>query len=107
MRRFKFEREIDNKWYIVLPKWDGDHSELEMVCGADTMLDILSDGENEVFISISLEPIIGSITLVFDRDEAEGGWYNLKSDTYEFPVWLCHVTKFIFGYLPQKMWLVV
>ena len=105
MRHFKFEREEDNKWYVVLPEWEGDHAELEMVCGADQMLDIFAQGENEVYLSISLEPTENGILLEFDLDEAEGGWYNLKSDLFEFPIWLCHVTKFVFGYLPEKMWI--
>jgi hypothetical protein len=40
MKTFKFEKEKDNRWYIILPEWTGEKEELEMVCGADSMLDI-------------------------------------------------------------------
>ena len=104
METFKFEKESDNKWYVVLPEWEGEHWELEMVMGADTMLDILAQGESEVYASLSLEPIDNAICLTFDKHYEGGGWYNLKSDLFEFPVWLCHVTKFVFGKLPNKIW---
>lgn len=105
MRHFKFNREPDNKWYIDLPEWEGAHSELEMVCGADTMLDILAQGENSVYMTISETEFEGmDFTLSYIKDEAEGGWYKLKSDMHEFEVWLCHVTKFVFGYLPEILY---
>jgi len=63
METFKFEKESDNKWYVVLPEWEGEHWELEMVMGADTMLDILAQGESEVYASLSLEPIDNAICL--------------------------------------------
>jgi len=106
MRTYRFNREDDNKWYVDLPEWEGAHEELEMVLGADTMLDILSQGENQVRLTLSTEPFEGyKIELEFDREDSEGGWYNLKSDLFNFEVWLCHVTKFVFGELPQNIYI--
>jgi hypothetical protein len=102
---FKFERELDNRWYIVLPEWEGDHAELEMVCGADQMLNILAQGEDEVYLHISLTHIDNSMELSFIEEDDGGAWYNVTSDLFEFPIWLCHVTKFVFGELPTKMWI--
>lgn len=106
MKTFKFEKEQDNKWYVVLPEWTGCKEELEMVRGADTMLDILAQGESETSLIISEDYFENSsFTLTFDKEEDEGGWYRLKGKLFEFDVWLCHVTKFVFGgYLPDKLY---
>lgn len=106
MRTFRFEKEYDNKWYVVLPEWKGDKEELEMVCGADMMLDIVAQGESHTYLAISDKEFENpTFTLTLDREEADGGWYNLKSDMHEFEVWLCHVTKFVFnGHLPKVIY---
>lgn len=105
MREFKFVKEDDNKWYVDLPEWEGDHAELEMVCGADTMLDIIAQGEDHAYMRVSEKDFDDSkYTLTFKDDLCEGGVYELKSDMFEFDVWLCHVTKFVYGYLPKKLY---
>lgn len=102
MKRYSFEQDIeDNRWYIVLPTWEGDRAELEMVSGADTMLDILAQGRSKVDITMSTEMFEGyTFTLSFLEECCGGGTYLMKSEYHEFEVWLCHVTKFVFGELP-------
>ena len=101
-----FEKEHDNNWYVVLPEWDGDHSELQMICGADTMLDIISQGELSVRIVISELPIDRyNFKLDYDYDENGGAWYKLSSNLHNFNVWLCHITKFVFGHLPMTIYI--
>jgi hypothetical protein len=104
MRNFKFERE-GNRWFIVLPEWEGIKDDLEMVCGADTMLDIVAQGENTAFMTIS-ETVIENPTFIlrYKEDQLEGGLYSLTSELHEFDVWLCHVTKFVYGYLPETLY---
>lgn len=105
MRNFKFELE-ENRWYVVLPEWKGVKDELEMVCGADTLLNILAQGETTVHLYISEKPLKNTkFILNYKKDQGEGGLYLLTSEMYEFEVWLCHVTKFIYGYLPKKLYL--
>jgi hypothetical protein len=105
MRRFRFYKDELNRWYVDLPEWEGDQAELEMVCGADTMLDILAQGDGEVRLTLSLEPINDpKLVLHFNREEAGGAWYDLKSDLFEFEVWLCHVTRWIYGELPKTIY---
>ena len=106
MRSFKFKKEQNNRWYVVLPEWKGDKDDLEMVCGADIMLDIVAQGESECSLIISEKQYnTPRFILTFDREEAEGGWYNLKGDLHEFQVWLCYVTKFVFdGTLPKVLY---
>jgi hypothetical protein len=103
-RSFKFLKEEDNKWYVVLPEWTGEKEELEMVCGADTMLDILSQGDFEVNLTLSDEKFNHNFTLEFLREESGGGWYELQHEHFNFEVWLCHVTKFVFGNLPKTIY---
>ncbi len=105
MKHFKFSKEHDNRWYIVLPEWTGDKADLEMVCGADLMLDIVAQGELEVELSISEKPFeTHTLELHFIREENDGAWYNLKSEFHNFEVWLCFVTKFIYGKMPQTLY---
>ena len=108
--KFDFELE-DKRWYVVLPEWEGDRGELEMVAGADVMLDILSEGKPIVTLELSVEPTPCDITLFIDREDGGGAWYSLatKSDNIKFEnlyeIWLCHVTKFVFGELPSHIFI--
>jgi hypothetical protein len=106
MIRLKFLKEDDNKWYVVLPEWDGSKEDLEMVLGADMMLDIFAQGEFEVDLVISTDNFEGSQTvLTFNRNEDGGAWYDAKTMYSKFEVWLCKVTKFIFGELPKTIYM--
>lgn len=105
MRYFEFELLID-KWYVVLPDWVGDKEELEMVSGADSFLYILAQGEQKVTINVSENTFDGyKYKLEFIDHASGGGDYHLISEMFEFPVWLCHVTKFVFGYLPKNLYI--
>ena len=37
-----FEKWEDGRWFVVLPDYDGDQEDLEMIDGADKLLDILT-----------------------------------------------------------------
>lgn len=120
--RMRFYKDIDNKWYADVPTWTGEKWELEMVCGADTMLELIAQGEDEVHLGLYTEnprvikpgkpPILLQVdTLEKIRDTPiEGGaLYLLKSYKgmeFNLEVWLCHVTSFVFGELPQTIYIV-
>jgi hypothetical protein len=104
-KKFTFVKEESNRWYVVLPEWEGDKEELEMVLGADTMLDILSQGEGIVDVLLSEEPFENyRFKLTFMTEESGGGWYMFKSDLHDMNIWLCHVTKFVFGDFPKTIY---
>ncbi len=106
MKRYKFYKEPNNRWFIDLPEWEGEKDELEMVMGADTMLDILSQGDDIVFLTMSTESFDNYSYLLKLKDEIyEGGLYDLISDNFNFEVWICSVTKFVFGYFPENIYL--
>ena len=55
MKRLRLYKEEDNRWYVDLPDWTGSKSDLEMVAGADAMLDYFAEGENSIWLYISDE----------------------------------------------------
>jgi len=114
-RRFKFEKELDG-WFVDLPEWEGSKADLQMVMGADTFLDLLCEGEWVVWMTLSDEPFNGCNTLELmhygcseptTNDEELGAWYKLNSYRgieFDLEMWLCEVTRFVFGSLPNKIY---
>jgi len=93
VKHLKFEKDENHDWYVVLPEWEGEKSALQMVMGADDMLDILAQGEFEVNLIISTEVIDNpTIELTFLREENDGGWYSVKHSTISYVV-LMVITK--------------
>lgn len=104
IRTFKFNKEEDNRWFVDLPEWEGEKEELEMVLGADILLDIISQDGWWVDVMMSDEEFSGCKTLTHDKTELMAGYYN--NDAWHGPstVWLCSVTEFVFGYYPDKIY---
>lgn len=110
-RRIKFEKEADSRWFAVLPEWEGEKDELQMVCGADTWLDILSQGEDSVWMTISDEPFenanqieLNGIGMYSGTEIGSGASYMLRDYIgipYELEMWLCDVALFVFGHFPK------
>jgi hypothetical protein len=101
-------------WYADLPEWTGEKWELEMVMGADTFLEILTQGENEIYLTLSTEPFNECETLHYIHEGrlegpefGEGAWYKLDKYMgldYKLKLWLCDVTKFVFGNFPKQIY---
>ena len=106
MIRYTFKQEKDSKWYIDLPDWEGERWELEMVEGADILLEVLSQGSKTVKVDISIDPLENcDFILDYIRPESGGAWYKVRDNSESRGViWLCHVTKFVFGNLPKKLY---
>lgn len=108
----KFYRNEDNRWYVDLPEWEGSKDDLEMVCGADSLLDIISwnyfDALDYVRINVteveSTERV--SYKLVLDTILDSGAIYYVHNKHLEpFEIWLCDVTKFVFnGEFPKTIY---
>lgn len=113
MINLKFYKENDGRWYIDLPEWTGSKADLEMVCGADTLLDKLSHQGKEVVCKVSEIPVENFELLEFIREAQEwqnGAFYRIRSicgENFNLQVWLCNVTRFVFGYFPRKIYLSV
>lgn len=114
MRSFRFYKEDSGRWYVDLPEWEGSKDELEMVAGADAFLEILSQGEIEVNVILSVTDFDGSDKLQLIKpgrlegwELGEGSWYKLDSYigiSYDLEMWLCDVTKFVFGGFPETIY---
>lgn len=100
-------------WYIDLPLWTGEKSDLQMVSGADTFLDFLSDNGTAVSMTASDNgdcDYRGVLKKIKDREQGGGADYDLMEyDKVIYPggahpMWLCDVTKFVFGQLPDTIY---
>ena len=99
---YRFNKEQGN-WYIDLPEWTGTKAELQMVGGADTLLDHLSNNGDTVLVELSTDKECpkGFETLKrIIQTPPNGCIYHLGFT----PVWLCNVTKFVFdGKFPKRI----
>jgi len=73
-RTFKFYKTEVGRWYVDLPEWEGSVDELEMVAGADLFLELLSQGEETVFLTLSTVPFEGSEILEMKYLGTLEGW---------------------------------
>lgn len=107
-RRLKFEKESTGEWYVDLPEWEGPRADLQMVAGADAWLDIMCQGEWHVWVTVSDEPFDGADQLeLVNSSLPEGATYWLRSYLgldYFIEMWLCDVTKFVFGGFPSVIY---
>lgn len=113
-KEYKFIKE-DNNWYVTLFETDTNLTKemCQMVSGADTFLDLLAQGNNFVELYISLSPYklsdnFQTLNLVnICEDPETGANYILKKYNgieYNLNIWLCDVTKYIFGYYPENIY---
>lgn len=108
---YKFYKDPDTRWYADIPEWAGSKADLEMVAGADAMLEYFSEGEDEVKLFLSTEEFEGATILDFIREATEyqnGAFYFLGNHMgidLSVEMWLCDVTKFVFGDFPKKIYL--
>lgn len=111
MKTLRFYKTESSKWYVDLPNWTGSISDLEMVEGADLMLDLYSDGAFGVFMTFSETEYGNSDKLVFIRkaDELENGAFYMletfRGKEINLQIWLCDVTLFVFDDFPEVLYI--
>ncbi len=129
-----FNHEEEKRWFIDLPNWPWKKANLEMVCGADKLLDILSNGKDRVKLLVK--------PLEEPKEETEfsnlmlEGWLEVKQiqssltggatytargigmeqfvrnhpvsgQSMQRTLWLCPVTLFVFGHYPKYFYVKV
>ena len=98
---------LAGKWFIDIP-WIADVNDLQMVDGADTLLEILSENAKEFNCTISTTRLMNRHYLAHltkqDEDEL-GANYQAISDYVATPVWLCNVTKHLFDSFPNEFFI--
>jgi len=113
MNKYHFIKE-GSDWFIDLPEYieqGGSKGDLQMVEGADKMLDYISGENNEVSLIIDRNFFTGSDELILiERCDPVigGGYYTLR--TFEGKeihqtMWLCAVTEYVFGDLPEQIFI--
>ena len=113
MQTHTFIKEEDGSWFIDLPEYianGGNKGDLQMVAGADTMLDVIGNDARQVTITMGEEPFDGADILELTElcDPVLGGGIYLmplfEGAQVAQQMWLCPVTEFVFGYLPKKIY---
>jgi hypothetical protein len=110
MRHLRFYKET-HRWYVDLPEWTGSKSDLEMVSGADSMLDMMAEGKAEVHLTASEFHFIGSDKLIFKKkadDIGNGAYYFMekyRGIKLDLNIWLCDVTVTALGGFPEKIYI--
>ena len=103
MKNLKFVKE-NNQWYIDLPEWEGSKAELEMVAGADTLLDYLAKDKITVSVLVSeTELDDNAVVLSKTLDLQNGADYLVSNCPAVDNLWLCDVTKHVYGYMPEYL----
>lgn len=111
IKTLHFKKDTNSKWYIMLPEWEGDPGDLEMVSGADTWLDIVSGDGDDCVLYMSDAHFEGAhmMSLIIEKpvDEGGGGIYILhayNAQTIDLSIWLCDVTRWVWGVLPPAIY---
>ena len=111
-RTFTFLKEF-KAWYIDLPDYlsqGGQKKDLRMAAGAGKLLTYLARREKKLTITIDTEPFEGAekLELVELCDQPMGGGYYLlrtcRGRAVNRRMWLCDVTLFIFGDMPECLY---
>ena len=102
---------IQNEWFADLPEYlehGGNFADCQMVAGADDWLEMLAQGEEEVFLTLSVAPLEERLDIVEQpNDPSMGATYTIKSYKgvkYNHQLWLCPVTLWVFGHYPETIY---
>ena len=108
---FHFVKNDKGEWWLDLPEWQGDPEDLQMVEGADEWLELVSNGSDATSLILAVDAFDGaenlSLMRLRDKNLGGGGIYFLESYQQKgihLKLWLCEVTEFVFGEIPQKIY---
>ena len=111
MKTIKFFKQ-QGFWYAYLPEFiesGGTLADCEMVAGADSWLDFLSNKGKEITLTLSTEePLQEKLNLYEKTDNLEDGAtyiaHSYKEEDINQIMWLCPVTLFVFGEYPDVIY---
>jgi hypothetical protein len=109
-RTFRFYKEHSGRWYVDLPEWKAAKWHLEMVAGADQLLESLRSADrNDVVVFVSLKETECDVELTKYNDDSHGDgadytFYDETDSDTKF-VWLCGVTEWYYGFMPEKIFI--
>lgn len=94
---------LSNRWFVDIP-WDGMIEELEMVGGSDLFLDSISNGKKIITLDVCTSEMYNSTRINKVREDEYGAFYNINTYEFKGDIWLCNVTKILFGDFPNEFW---
>ena len=95
-------KKLSNRWFIDIP-YDGDIGDLEMVMGADKLLDKLPQISKDIVeINISNTPTLYRLDKIEETDVS--CTYYTNNPKFEGEIWLCNVTKLVLGEFPETIY---
>lgn len=112
--KVSFTKESNGRWYVDFQNWPLSHDNLEMVAGADDLLDILNNGTNHVSLQvytkrpkdydIELKKVHSALTkgAFYTVETPLNGWEKSNSVRRK-QLWLCPVTLTVLGQYPQQI----
>lgn len=97
---------LSERWFVDIP-WEGDVSDLQMVAGADLLLDSLCNGSSRVSIEVSTNSINDYIHLNRVIEDDLGATYGVNTSNFSGEIWLCPVTLSVFPNYPKDLYIKV
>ncbi len=103
----------DEGWSIELPEYlahGGNKAALEMVDGADEILNLIARRKKQVSIQMDTTYFEDSDLLELDElcDAPKGGGYYImrtcRGKQFNRRMWLCDIVLFVFGDMPQQIY---
>lgn len=105
---------LAGKWFVHLPDYPGHYSELEMVLGADVMCDMIDTHDiGYITVIVDTEPsenhftareyTLDFVNSTTSNGEQDGANYRMRE--FKLDVWLCNVTKYVFGEFPATIYI--
>jgi len=105
-RTFRFYKQHDGKWFIDMPEWKQDRQHLQMVEGADDFLEsIRPSNSNQVYLQVSLSSFHNALCISKIEDDpfGDGADYWYPTPTGPKMMWLCNVTDWYYGHMPEEI----
>ena len=106
--QLSFECFEDGRWFVVFPEYEGPQEDLEMVEGADKMLDALTTDGLMVELDISLEEPSDRDYFILELEghDEDGAFYNvIDCPQFTGNIWLCNVVHDLFEEHPERFYL--
>lgn len=105
IQKIKFHRTKDKRWHLDLPEWETEDLER-----TEPVLNLLSLGEDTIYLQMGDEKFPGASPLIFlevGPSSFGGAWYLLPSHgdkDLDLRIWIGEGIKSIFGQFPETIW---
>jgi hypothetical protein len=104
---FSFYKTAQNRWFYDWPDYERDHNELEMIDGADTLLEHFAHDSKYVNLIVDTIKKRSHYDFILKKNtvEAHGCYYTC--DDLDYHVYLCSVMLLIYEDYPDVLYVTV